>query len=116
MYVTLKDVLVYLEIYQMSVTLKDALVYLKICKICVSHCRMFWCILISYNMCVTLKDVLVYLKIYQMSVTLKDVLVYLKTCKMDRMLLQWMWRQSVLPCPPKDLVIELLKLLKGHVG
>ena len=36
--------------------------------------------------------------------------------EVDRMLLQWMWRQSVLPCSPKDMMHELLKLLKRHVG
>ena len=36
--------------------------------------------------------------------------------EVNRMLLQWTWRQSVLPCSPKDLMSELQKLLKRHVG
>ena len=32
------------------------------------------------------------------------------------MLLQWMWRQSVLPRSPKDMMIALLKLLERDVG
>ena len=38
-------------------------------------------------------------------------------CKeVKRMIQQWTWRQTVLPCSPKDMMTHLLKFLKKHSG
>ena len=36
--------------------------------------------------------------------------------EMKRMMLQWTWRQTVLPCSPKDMMTHLVKLLERHDG
>ena len=34
----------------------------------------------------------------------------------NRMIQQWIWRQSVLPCSPKEMMAHLVGLLKKHHG
>ena len=34
--------------------------------------------------------------------------------EMKRMMLQWTWRQTVLPCSPEDMMTHLVKLLERH--
>jgi hypothetical protein len=34
----------------------------------------------------------------------------------NRMIQQWIWRQSVLPCSPKEMMTHLVGLLKKHHG